>query len=137
MKAVEDSCGKNQSVFFSLRHVKRNFFKNFFNWEIIALQYRVGFSHMSTWISHIYACMYVCMYVCIYAHIGPLPLETASHLPPHPTSLGCHIALGWVPCSTQQTPTIYFTYGNIHVSMLLSQLGFPSEWRKHKLGDLA
>lgn len=25
MKAVEESCGKNQSVFFSLRHVKRNF----------------------------------------------------------------------------------------------------------------
>ena len=29
-----------------------------------------------------------------YVYICPLPLETPSHLPPHPTLLGCHIALG-------------------------------------------
>ena len=31
------------------------------------------------------------MYICT------LPLETPSHLPPHPTSLGCHRALGLSP----------------------------------------
>ena len=37
------------------------------------------FCHTSTWISHRYT------YV-------PLPLEFTSHLPPHPTPLGCHRA---------------------------------------------
>ena len=43
-----------------------NFF--IFNWRIIALQYCVGFCHISTWISHRY-------------HTSP-PFWTSSHLPP-------------------------------------------------------
>ena len=34
-------------------------------------------------------------------YICPFPPETPSHLPPHPTPLGSHRALGWAPCVTQ------------------------------------
>ena len=37
-----------------------------------------------------------------YVYICPLPLEPASHLPPHRTSLGCGRAQDWVPCVSQQ-----------------------------------
>ena len=37
-----------------------------------------------------------------YVYICPLPLEPASHLPPHRTSLGCRRAQGWAPCVSQQ-----------------------------------
>ena len=47
-----------------------------FNWRIIAFQYCVGFCHMSTWISHRHT------------------YEPPFHLPPYPTPLGCHRALG-------------------------------------------
>ena len=43
-------------------------------------------------------------------HIGPLPLETPSHLPPHPSPLGCHRAVGWAPCVTEQIPTGDLSY---------------------------
>ena len=39
---------------------------------------------------------------------------------PHPTPLGYHRAQGWSPCLKKQLPTGCFTYGNIHVSVLLS-----------------
>ena len=41
---------------------------------------------------------------------GIVALGPASHLPPHPTPLGCHRALGWVPCIKQQIPTGYLFY---------------------------
>ena len=40
-------------------------------------------------------------------HMCPLPLEPPSHLPPHPTPLGCYRALVWVPWNIQQIPTGY------------------------------
>ena len=60
-----------------------------FNWRIIALQYCVSFCRTSAWISHRYTNV-------------SLPLEPPSHLPPHPTPLGCHRALGLVPCVIKQ-----------------------------------
>ena len=51
-----------------------------------------------------------------------LPHDPPSHLPPHPIPLGRHRDLGWATCVTQQIPTGYFTYGNVYVSTLLSQL---------------
>ena len=48
------------------------FSKLIFNWRIIALQYCVGFSKTSTWISHRYA-----------------QISFLLSLPPHPTPLGC------------------------------------------------
>ena len=38
------------------------------------------------------------------------PLKPSSHLPPHPTYLGCHWAPGWAPCIIQQIPTGYLFY---------------------------
>ena len=82
-------------LFVSLLFQAHNWlFKNLFifHCRITALQCRVGFSHTSTWISH------------IYLSISP-PLEPLSHLPPHPTLLGCHRAPDWVPWVMEQIPT--------------------------------
>ena len=53
-------------------------------------------------------------------HLSRLAPEPYSQLPPHPTSLGCHRALGWVPCVTCKFPlALYFTYGKAYVSIPL------------------
>ena len=66
--------------------------------------------------------------MCIYIYIYPLPLEPDSHLPPHPTPLGCHRAPDL--SSLHHTANFHwlsnFTYGNIYVSLLLSQFVPPS-----------
>ena len=72
------------------------------------------FCHTLTWISHGCTCV-------------PHP-EPPSHLPPHP------IPLDLSQCTSFECPlscielglVIYFTYGNIHVSMLFSQIFLPS-----------
>ena len=57
----------------------------------------------------------------------PLPLELPSHFPPHPTPLDGQRAQGWAPCVTQEIPTgIYYTYGNVYVSIVLPQFVPPS-----------
>ena len=38
-------------------------------------------------------------------YICPLPLEPASHLPPHPIRLGCHGVLSLATCVKWQIPT--------------------------------
>ena len=48
--------------------------------------------------------------------ICPLPFEPLSHPPPHPVPLGCHRALGWAPCVTQQIPTGYLVYICFHAT---------------------
>ena len=73
---------------------------------IIALQCCVGFCHKARWISHSHT------YITSLGSLPPSPI---------PIPLGCHRALGWAPCVIQQLPTIYFTYGNVYVSVLLSQ----------------
>ena len=75
----------------------------FFNWRIIALQDYVGFCQASTWISHWYTCV--------------PSLELSSHLPSHPTPLGCYRAPVWVP---RVTLAIYFTYGNVSFHITIS-----------------
>ena len=79
-----------------------------FDWRIIALQYCVGFCHIATWISH------------TYTH-GP-PLEPPSHLPPHPTLLGCLRATDL--SSLHHTANFLwpsnFTYANVYASTPLS-----------------
>ena len=62
------------------------------------------------------------------AHVSPRP-ETSSHLPLHPIPLGCPRApaLSARPASCIELALIiYFTYGNIHVSMLFSHIIPPS-----------
>ena len=88
------------------------FFFNF-NWKLITLQYCSGFCRTLTWISHRCTCVPI---------PNPLPLPSPSHpsgssqctSPEHPVSC---IKPGLVIC---------FTYGNIHVSMLFSQIIPPS-----------
>ena len=56
-------------------------------------------------------------------YICPLPVQLRSHLLPHSTPLSCHRAP--VLCSNFPL-AICFTYGNVYVSVLLSQLIPPS-----------
>ena len=66
-----------------------------FNWRLIALQYFVGFCHISTRISLRF------MYV-------PVLLNNPSKLPLHPIPLGCRTEhLIWAPCIIQQISTGY------------------------------
>ena len=65
----------------------------FFNWRIIALKSCVGFYHIATLTSH--------RYTYVPSILNPFPPPTPSH------PLGCHRALGWAPCVTQQIPTYY------------------------------
>ena len=86
------------------------FLKIYFNWRLITLQYCSGFCHTLTWISH--GCTHV-------PHPEP-PLSLPS--PSHPS--------GSSQCTSPEHPVsciepglaIYFTYDNIHVSMLFSQI---------------
>ena len=58
-----------------------------------------------------------------------LSLDPSSPLPPRPSPLGCHRAWFEFPPSHSKFPlAIYFTYGNVYISMLLSPylLPFPS-----------
>ena len=91
----------------------------FLNWWLITLQYCGGFCHTFTWISHVL--MYT-WYTCV-----PHP-EAPSLCPPHP------ILQGHPQCTNPEHPfsciepglVIYFTYDNIHVSMLFCQIIPPS-----------
>ena len=90
------------------------FFFLYFNWRLITLQYCDGFCHTFTWISH--GC------TCVSQPEPPLPPPSPSHpsgssqctSPEHPVSC------------IEPRLTIYFTYDNIHVSMLFSQIIPPS-----------
>ena len=91
-----------------------------FYWKVFALQYCVGFYHISTWISH------------RYTHVPSLLSAPRISHPIHPSRLSpstglislCHIANS--PCFTYGN--ICFTYGNMCVSVILSQFlpPFPS-----------
>ena len=85
------------------------FFINF-NWRLITLQYCGGFCHTLTWISH--GCS------CVSPSWKALPPPSPSHPP------------GSSQCTSPEHPVscielglaIYFTYDNIQVSMLFSQI---------------
>ena len=82
----------------------------YFNWRIITLQYCDGFCHTSTWISH--GCTRVP------PTLSPLP----SSSPPHPSRLSQSTSFGCPASCIKLALVIYFTYGNIHVLMLFSQI---------------
>ena len=80
----------------------------YFNWRVTALQYCSCFCH--TWmgcISHRCTCV-------------PDP-EPPAHLPPHPIPQGHPSAPALNTLSIKPGLVIYFTYDNMHVSMLFSQ----------------
>ena len=76
------------SFFFFLNFL---FFSIFISWRLITLQYRGGFCHTLTWISHVFTCV-------------PHP-ELPSHLPPHPVPLGLPSAPGLSTCLMHPTWT--------------------------------
>ena len=101
------------------------FFWFCFNWRLITLQYCSGFCHTLTGISH--GC------TCVPHAEPPLPPPSPSHASgssqyTSPECLVSYIKPGLA---------IYFTYGNIHVSMLLSQIipPLPSPTESNSLLD--
>ena len=77
----------------------------YFNWRLITLQYCSGFCHTLTWISHGCTCV---------PHPPPSPSHPSESSqctsPEHPVSC------------IEPVLVICFTYDNIHVSMLFSQI---------------
>ena len=61
-------------------------------------------------------------------YISPLSPETPSHLPPHPTPLGAQSTGFGLPASYSKFPLAIhtYTYVNVYVSMLRSQITPPS-----------
>ena len=82
--------------------------------EDITLQYCDGFCHTSTRISHRYTCI---LYI-----LNPLPPP----LLPYPSGLPQSTSCGCPASCIKLTLVIYFTYGNVHVSVLFSQIIPPS-----------
>ena len=82
----------------------------FFNWCIIALPCSISFCSTVDWISYMYT------YI-------PSILDLPSTAPrPHPTSLGHHRALSWVPWAIQKVPTTFYTWWCIYGASLVAQM---------------
>ena len=86
------------------------FYTNFFNWRIIALQCCVAFCHTTMWISLKYT------YILSLLSLPFTPSSNPSPSRASPSTAPCVI----------QVPTIYFTHGNVCISMLISQFVPPS-----------
>ena len=87
------------------------FFFNF-NWRLITLQY-CGFLHTFTWISH-----GVHVFPILTLPLTSLPIPSLRVIPVHQP---------WAPSSCIEPGlVIYFTYDNIHVSVLFSHIIPPS-----------
>ena len=100
---------------FTLLYFRFNCFLNWlinFSWRLITLQYCGGFCHTLTWVS--YGC------TCV-----PTSQTTSHHLP-HPSGLSQHAGFECPISCIKLGPVICFTYGNIHVSILFSQITPPS-----------
>ena len=104
------SAGNSTKVFYTGFYLFMYLKFIYFNWRLITLQYCSGFCHTLTWISH--------RYTCVPHSWTPLPPPS----PSHPS--------GSSQCTSPECPVsciepglaICFTYDNIHVSMLFSQI---------------
>ena len=84
-----------------------------FNWRIITLYSSDGFCHRSTWISH------------RHTHVPSFLNLTPTPSPFHPSRVLQSTGFEF-PASYSKFPlAIYFTYSNVYISVLLSQV-FPS-----------
>ena len=81
----------------------------YFNWRLITLQYCGGFCHTLTWISH--GC------TCVLIWNSP-PTSSPSHSSEFFQCIGFECPVSCIKLGLM----IYFTYGNIHVLMLVSQI---------------
>ena len=86
----------------------------YFNCKLITLQYCSGFCHTLTWISH--GC------TCVLKSQTPLPPPSLSH----PSGLSQSTCFECPVSCIKLGLAIYFTYDNIHVSVLFSQIIPPS-----------
>ena len=86
----------------------------FTSWRLITLQYCSGFCHTCTWISH--------GYTCVPLYWAPVPPPS----PSHPSGVSQSTSFECPASCFELGLVIYFTYGNIHVSMLFSQIIPPS-----------
>ena len=77
----------------------------YFNWRLITLQYRCGFCHILTWISH--EC------ICVPPSLNPLPTPS----PPQPPGLSQSTSFECSASYIELALVIYFAYGNIHASV--------------------
>ena len=89
----------------------------YFNWRIIILQYWDCFCHISTWISHRCTCVPPSW------NIAPPPPPPS---PLHPSGLSQSTDSECPASHIKLALAIYFTYGNIHVKMLFSQIITPT-----------
>ena len=86
----------------------------YFNWRMISLQVCDVLCHTSVWIGH--------QHTCDFSLLKPLPPPSLSHLSRLLQNTGFRF-----PASYIKLPlAIYFTYGNVNVSMLFSQIIPPS-----------
>ena len=98
--------------FFSF--LKVSFKLVYFNWRISTLQYCDGFYHNpSTWIGHRYTCVLL---------LKLLP----SSLPLYLSWLSQSTGFGYPASCIELTLVICFKYGNVHVTVLVSQIIPPS-----------
>ena len=86
------------------------FLINYFSWRLITLQYCGGFCHTLTWISHGCTC---------FPHPEP-PFPHPS--PSHPSGSSQSTSPKHPVSCIEPGLAIYFTYVNIRVSMLFSQI---------------
>ena len=94
----------------------------YFNWRLITLQYCGDFCCISTWLSHRCTC------------IPPSRNLLPPPAPPHPTGLSQNTSFEYPASCFKLALVIYFTYGNIHVSVLFSHIFPPSSIAGFKAG---
>ena len=86
----------------------------YFNWRLVILKYCGGFCHTSTWISH--------RHTSVSSSWNPLLPPS----PPQPSGLSQGTSFECPALCIELALVIYFTYGNIHISMLFFQIISPS-----------
>ena len=112
---MDQSMKKSVAISSSLRLFKIIYF----NWRIITLQYWDGFCRISVWINHRYTCV-----------SSWTPLLHSS--PPHTSRLSQSTGCGCPASCIKLASIICFTYGNVYVSVLFSQVIPPSSLRVGK-----
>ena len=86
----------------------------YFNWNLITLQHCGDFCHTLTWISHGCTC------------VPQFWTSLLSSFPHHSSELSQSTSFGCPASWIEFTLVIYFTHGNIHVSVLFSHIIPPS-----------
>ena len=83
----------------------------YFNWRLITLQYCGGFCHTLTWIRRLYMCP-----------PSRTPPPTSLPISSHPSGSSQYTGFECPVSCIEPGLAMYFTYGNIHVSVLFSQI---------------